>query len=55
MSFILEKHDPIPNPTGALQECQVHASSMMKSDSRPHEAMAHTQIENRGIIHILMI
>ena len=49
--LFLEIHDLIPKDSqGQLQECQVHASSMMKYDSRPHEAMAATDTEKRGII-----
>ena len=37
--IITEKYDPIPIE-GGLEECQVHASSQMDSNTKPFEATA---------------
>ena len=49
--IITEKYDPIPIE-GGLEECQVHASSQMDSNTKPFEATAEAsnEIDKRGII-----
>ena len=51
--IITEKYDPIPIE-GGLEECQVHASSQMDSNTKPFEATAEAsnEIDKRGIIQV---
>ena len=51
--IVTEKYDPIPIE-GGLEECQVHASSQMDSNTKPFEATAEAsnEIDKRGIIQV---
>ena len=51
--IVTEKYDPIPIE-GGLEECQVHASSQMDSNTKPFEATAEAsnEIDKRGIIKV---
>ena len=54
--IITEKYDPIPIE-GGLEECQVHASSQMDSNTKPFEATAEAgnEIDKRGMIQLAHI
>ena len=51
-----EKYDPIPIE-GGLEECQVHASSQMDSNTKPFEATAEAsnELDKRGMIQVVHI